>query len=167
MKKSCVVITSVLCAIFCALAVFVRPVGVWNALCSLCAVSLFPPVYLLITKTTKDHRLWQNFMFCAIVFTVALVFFFHGNTIYDYTSRSPKLPGENAVTTEAAQPAASGRGTAPQPSESGIGEGVYVTPNGKRYHKNAECAGGSAQRTTLDDAASRGYTPCKKCCGMG
>lgn len=165
MKKSCIIIMSLLCALFLALAVFLRPVGVWNALCSLCAVSLFPPVYLLLTRIKKNHRAWQNFMFCAIVFTVALVFFFHGNTIYDYTSRSPKLPGENAVTTEASRPIASGTEGESQSSQENSCETVYVTPNGKRYHASASCAGSSAQKTTLEDAAARGYTPCKNCVG--
>ena len=165
MKKSCIIIMSVLCALFLALAAFLRPVGVWNALFSLCAVSLFPPVYLLLSKIKKNHRAWQNFLFCAIVFTVALVFFFHGKTIYNYASASPKFPAASAVTTEATQPAAADTGSESASVKDNTDDTVYVTPKGKRYHKSASCAGSSAQKTTLDDAAARGYTPCKNCVG--
>lgn len=40
---------------------------------------------------------------------------------------------------------------------------VYVTPTGSKYHYSSSCNGGSYSATTLDDAISRGLTPCKKC----
>lgn len=40
---------------------------------------------------------------------------------------------------------------------------VYVTPTGKRYHYDDNCNGGTYTPTTLDDAISRGLTPCGKC----
>lgn len=40
---------------------------------------------------------------------------------------------------------------------------VYITPTGKRYHKNKSCSGKNAQQSTLDNATAKGLTPCKKC----
>lgn len=41
---------------------------------------------------------------------------------------------------------------------------VYVTPTGKRYHKNNHCNNGKYTKSTLAEAKKRGLTPCKKCC---
>jgi hypothetical protein len=49
--------------------------------------------------------------------------------------------------------------TPQQPS----GGGVFVTPTGIRYHHSASCAGKNWTETTLEDALSRGLTPCQKC----
>ena len=40
---------------------------------------------------------------------------------------------------------------------------VYITPTGKRYHYLSSCAGKNATPTTLENAKSRGLTPCSKC----
>lgn len=40
---------------------------------------------------------------------------------------------------------------------------VYITPTGKRYHYLSSCAGKNATSTTLENAKSRGLTPCSKC----
>ena len=40
---------------------------------------------------------------------------------------------------------------------------VYVTPNGKKYHLKASCAGKNAISINLEDAVSDGYDPCKVC----
>ena len=40
-------------------------------------------------------------------------------------------------------------------------ETVYITPNGKRWHRSASCAGDNATAVTMDQVGSR--TPCKKC----
>ena len=39
---------------------------------------------------------------------------------------------------------------------------VYVTPSGKRYHYDKECAGKNATKTTLANA-KKTKTPCKTC----
>ena len=41
--------------------------------------------------------------------------------------------------------------------------GIYRTPNGKRYHFDADCGGKNSYPTTLSDALSAGLTPCRKC----
>lgn len=43
------------------------------------------------------------------------------------------------------------------------GRTVYITPTGKRYHYDNSCNGGTYIESTLDEAISRGLTPCKKC----
>ena len=43
------------------------------------------------------------------------------------------------------------------------GKIVYVTPNGKKYHLSANCAGDYAMQTTYYDAIAYEYTPCGKC----
>lgn len=40
---------------------------------------------------------------------------------------------------------------------------VYITPTGKRYHLSPDCAGKNKIESDLDEAASKGLTPCKKC----
>lgn len=40
---------------------------------------------------------------------------------------------------------------------------VYRTPTGKRYHLDKDCGGINSYETTLEQAASAGLTPCKKC----
>lgn len=42
---------------------------------------------------------------------------------------------------------------------------VYVTPTGKRYHYSKDCAGKNGTAVTLQNAQSRGFTPCAKCVG--
>lgn len=46
-------------------------------------------------------------------------------------------------------------------SSSVKGDTVYITPNGKRYHRSATCGGKNAQ--PVDISAVGGRTPCKKC----
>lgn len=40
---------------------------------------------------------------------------------------------------------------------------VYVTQTGKRYHYDNSCNGGTYYPSTLEEALSRGLTPCEKC----
>lgn len=40
---------------------------------------------------------------------------------------------------------------------------VYITPSGKRWHLNENCAGKNATATTLEKAEEKSLTPCKKC----
>ena len=40
---------------------------------------------------------------------------------------------------------------------------VYVTETGKRYHYDNNCNGGTYYESTLEEALSRGLTPCEKC----
>ena len=40
---------------------------------------------------------------------------------------------------------------------------VYVTQTGKRYHYDNSCNGGTYYESTLEEALSRGLTPCEKC----
>ena len=40
---------------------------------------------------------------------------------------------------------------------------VYITPTGRRYHLRPVCAGDNKIESDLDEAATKGLTPCKKC----
>ena len=40
---------------------------------------------------------------------------------------------------------------------------VYITPSGKRWHLNENCAGKNATATTQEKAEEKSLTPCKKC----
>lgn len=40
---------------------------------------------------------------------------------------------------------------------------IYITRTGKRYHYDSHCNGGTYYASTLEEALSRGLTPCKKC----
>lgn len=43
-----------------------------------------------------------------------------------------------------------------------VGETVYVTPHGKKYHSSAKCAGKNATEISLEEA-KKSYSPCKRC----
>lgn len=51
----------------------------------------------------------------------------------------------------------------PDPQPSQRGNTVYITKKGKRYHYDSHCNGGTYYESTLEEALSRGLTPCKKC----
>ena len=40
---------------------------------------------------------------------------------------------------------------------------MYITPTGKRYHYDGHCNDGTYIESTLEEALSRGLTPCQKC----
>lgn len=48
-------------------------------------------------------------------------------------------------------------------TSSSVGQTVYITQTGKKYHYNNQCNGGSYYATTLSDAKSKGLTPCQRC----
>ena len=53
----------------------------------------------------------------------------------------------------------------PQPSKP-VGEMVYVTATGKKYHRKNKCGNTNPARTSyipLSEAESMGYSPCSKC----
>lgn len=53
----------------------------------------------------------------------------------------------------------------PQPSKP-VGEMVYITATGKKYHRKNKCGNTNPSRTSyipLSEAESMGYTPCSKC----
>lgn len=75
-------------------------------------------------------------------------------TVPETTTMAPVVTDPPATNPPAADP--------PAENNSRI---VYVTPTGKRYHYDNHCNGGSYYESTLDDALSRGLTPCKKCAG--
>ncbi len=68
-------------------------------------------------------------------------------------SAEEKAAAEKAAAEQAA--AAQAAAAAPQQ------ETVYITPNGKRWHRSASCAGDNATAVTMDHVGSR--TPCQKC----
>ncbi len=53
--------------------------------------------------------------------------------------------------------------TTTQNAPKGDGRTVYTAPTGKRYHFDPDCGGKNSSATTLDNALSRGLTPCQKC----
>lgn len=64
---------------------------------------------------------------------------------------------EAAAEKAAAEQAAAAQAAAAAPQQ----ETVYITPNGKRWHRSASCAGDNATAVTMDHVGSR--TPCQKC----
>ena len=46
---------------------------------------------------------------------------------------------------------------------SGVIDGVFRTPYGKRYHFDAECGGKNAYEITIEEAERLGFEPCSKC----
>lgn len=50
-----------------------------------------------------------------------------------------------------------------QSASESSGQTVYITPSGKRYHLDPDCAGKNAHAVDISNIGSR--TPCKKCAG--
>lgn len=48
-------------------------------------------------------------------------------------------------------------------NDTGVGVKIYITPTGKRYHYDNNCNGGTYYESTLDEAITKGLTPCNKC----
>lgn len=74
-----------------------------------------------------------------------------------------RLAAEEKAKQAAAQQQAAEQETVNQQTQQTNSQTVYVTPTGKRYHYDNNCNGGTYRPTTLDDALSRGLTPCNKC----
>ena len=74
---------------------------------------------------------------------------------------------EEAAQAEAERQAAEQQAAAEQAAaeQQAASRTVYITPTGSRYHDSAKCAGKNAIETTLEQAKSQGYTPCKNCAG--
>lgn len=84
------------------------------------------------------------------------------------TAAEPATPGKSSGTGSSSGQAASGNpsgATTTQPSQPSI-ETVYVTPHGKRFHRQ-DCPTIRESRTVLqlsrEEAAKRGYKPCRVC----
>jgi len=70
------------------------------------------------------------------------------------SSPAPTAPSTNTTSTP----------TVPQTSPSNSSHStVYITRTGKRYHYNPNCGKGKYFEATLQEALSRGLTPCNKC----
>jgi hypothetical protein len=50
-----------------------------------------------------------------------------------------------------------------QPSDMSMETTVFISPSGKKYHYNPDCAGENCKRVNLRYAKDNGYTECKKC----
>lgn len=57
------------------------------------------------------------------------------------------------------QPISSSKTTEPKSTQSG----VYITPNGKKYHFSPTCGGKNSYEVTLEEAIQDGKTPCQRC----
>lgn len=90
----------------------------------------------------------RGVMFCVYCYNV------QPTVVIDYATGVSRSENAAVVT---AEPTASG-GT-----DKVSVSGVYRTPNGKKYHFDAECGGKNSYAVTMADAISAGLTPCAKC----
>ncbi len=51
------------------------------------------------------------------------------------------------------------------PPVASVGNMVYRTPSGKRYHLDPNCGGKNSYAVSYEQAVGAGLTPCKKCAG--
>ena len=85
------------------------------------------------------------------------------HTRYDEETGNKEVK-KKTVSLDVKEPVRYSGGSGGSSSSSGYGSTtVYITPTGKRWHRLASCAGPNAIPTTIDEAESEGYTPCKKC----
>ena len=74
-----------------------------------------------------------------------------------------ELPADVETTGEVSVPSASDPSESTDPSAEETARTIYVTKTGKRYHYDSTCNGGTYYPSTLEEALSRGLTPCEKC----
>ena len=78
---------------------------------------------------------------------------------------APSVQDPAPVRAQEPAPEATPSPTPELPEPTPDARGCYITPTGKRYHFDKECAGPNAIPITVGDAVARGYTPCKTCSG--
>ena len=78
---------------------------------------------------------------------------------------APSVPTSAPVRAQEPAPEVTPAPTPELPEPTPDARGCYITPTGKRYHFDKECAGPNAIPITVGDAVARGYTPCKVCSG--
>lgn len=71
------------------------------------------------------------------------------------------LPSQNSPVEEPADDPAGQY--VPTENQSGYNGHIYITKTGKHYHYDPNCNGGTYYESTLEEALSRGLTPCDKC----
>ena len=74
-----------------------------------------------------------------------------------------KVKSDEATASESTAPKARISDSTTSNSQTSIGNVVYATPSGSRYHLKPKCGGDNSSPITLDEALGRGLTPCKKC----
>lgn len=75
------------------------------------------------------------------------------------TAQSKTSATENVAVQSETEPVA----TEPDTTKS-AGGSVWIDDTGKKYHKKSTCSNMDAPyQVSVDEATSRGYTPCKKC----
>lgn len=79
-----------------------------------------------------------------------------------YTTTAPPVV---VTTTETSPPVVTTSVKATTASVAPVGDTVFRTPNGKRYHLDASCGGKNSYEVSYEDAVEAGLTPCKKCAG--
>lgn len=78
---------------------------------------------------------------------------------------APSVPTSAPVRAQEPAPEVTPAPAPEPPAPTPDARGCYITPTGKRYHFDKECAGPNAIPITVGDAVARGYTPCKTCSG--
>lgn len=84
------------------------------------------------------------------------------NIIFNTSPGSYNIGNQNNTTPSVPKPTEPSKPTEPnKPSQTAT---VYVTANGKAYHKTSTCSNMKKPRAiSLQEAQSKGYTPCSKC----
>lgn len=124
-----------------------------------------------VTTTSGTATLFATTSRQTPVYTTAISFETSADTMSPTTTKTivvtqttaltqVVIPTEVTFTTTEQQPTVTTVQDAPL-----VGNTVYRTPSGKRYHLNASCGGKNAYEVTYEDAVEAGLTPCKKCAG--
>lgn len=104
---------------------------------------------------------WDNAAKCVSVYTdteVPQEYSVQQGESRDIQSTETEHPATVPTETEHIQPL-------PAQPQNVQGSTVYITKTGKKYHYDGSCNGGTYIASTLEEALSRGLTPCQKCIG--
>ncbi len=145
-------------------------------LCLISAVLLLPILYRLLLIQSGEVQFLSPLLFLAITFFSYMMLDLASfpvdaplKTEYIPATQTTTASQYNETTTTAFENTIDAATTTIPVDEShsseSVGNAVYRTPSGTRYHLSLSCGGKNAYEVTLDEAVESGLTPCKKCAG--
>lgn len=81
------------------------------------------------------------------------------------TTQNARSTRKHAETTGASAQAGTSAEKTPAVVPKANHDRVFITKTGKKYHYSASCGSGEYYVCTLEQAKTRGLTPCKRCAG--
>ena len=130
-------------------------------LCLTCAI------ILLIFKKLKSSELIGNIAFVLIMVSVLLfgAYVLDVDSLFsaEHSSDYHEIPTSAHTTAQNNGRPVKEENQKPPANNSDGSDTVYITRNGEKYHFSYSCGNYEFYECTLEQALTRGLTPCKKC----